>query len=314
MSRETLDQQQDFLNILYFGEPKTGKTTASASMARLGKIVHVDAEAGLKRGPLVDHGIPVGNIEVHREITVAALDSLFWEMKHELDDGDALVGLVWDSISESGKKLLEATAKVAYDKAAMAGNLKGRGEYDVYVEDYGTNTAEMRHLARQFRDLRCHTAFVALDRRDVDKDDGAVKVGPDLTPRLAGDLLGFVDVICRCYTVAVEGEDEPEYWGAFRNFGKYVGGDRFGAIPPRLINPSFDRVLDYVNHDIDLESDSEMAYAKEKRERKVETPGKEPVEQVAGEPTEQVAGDTVEEAKPKRETRRATPKLAATKS
>lgn len=267
MARGTLAEQQDFLKILYYGEPKSGKTTASAALAKLGRTIHIDAEAGLKGRPLVEHGIPIGNIEVHRGITVEELDALFWEVKGEIAAGDGPVGLIWDSVSESSKKLLELTAAKGYAKAQALN--KPREQYSTFVEDYGSNTAEMRHLTRQFRDLECHVAFVALERRDVDESDGTVKYGPDLTPRLAGDLLGYVDVICHTYTVETAGE--PEYWGQFRNVGKYVGGDRFHALPPALINPSFDRVLAYISGDLDLDTDPDMQV--EHHDEPVETPG-----------------------------------------
>ena len=34
--------------------------------------------------------------------------------------------------------------------------------------------------------------------------------------------------------------------------GKYQAKERFGVIPPRLINPTFDRIVDYITGDLDL--------------------------------------------------------------
>jgi hypothetical protein len=260
--RPSLADQELFANVLLYGEPKSGKTTAAAAAARLGRVCYIDAEAGLKKGPLSSFGIPITNIEPYSDITIDALDALFWELQE-----DVPVSLVWDSVSESHKKLLEATARRSRDKALAAG--KEREAYTTELGDYGTNTAEMRHLLRQFRDLPCHTVFVALEKRTQDENTGKVKYGPDLTDKLASDLLGYVDVIGHTYTVSVEGEEEPQYWAEFRNKGVYVGGDRFHALPPRLINPSLDRVVKYLQWEMDVDSDPEMqeAMAKAKPEK-----------------------------------------------
>ena len=268
-SEDTLADEVGFANILYYGKPKSGKTTAAASAAKLGKTVYVDAEAGLKRGPLMQFGIPVTNIVPFRNITFEALDKLFWEL---LDEPP--VALVWDSTSESHKQLLTQTAEARVEKT-------GKGNRAMFeIGDYGVNTNEMRILARQFRDLKCHTAFVALEKREQDEETGVVAYGPDLTAKLASDVLGYVDVICHTYTKEIKGEDEPQYWGAFRSYDLNVAGDRFHMLPPRLINPSMDRVVAYLNGDLDLDSDEEMHAVMEATVAK--RPNK-PEEEVSGE-------------------------------
>jgi hypothetical protein len=258
--RPTLADQVFFANILLYGEPKSGKTTAAAAVARLGRTVYVDAEAGLKRDAIASFGIPVTNIEPFMDITMYALDSLFWELK----DGDLPVALVWDSVSESHKKLLEQTVTRTYDRATAKDRDKER--YATEIGDYGINTQEMRTLTRQFRDLQCHTIFVALEKRTQD-DDGTVKYTPDLTDRLANDLLGYVDVIGHTYTVERKDQD-PEYWATFRNQGKFVGGDRFKMLPVKMINPTADRIIAYLTGEMDEDSDPDLAEHRAERAAK----------------------------------------------
>jgi len=243
----SLADEELFANVLYYGQPKSGKTTAAASVAKLGDTVYIDAEAGLKSGPLMEFGVPVASIEPFREIDFDSLLKLFWDL-----NDDPPVALVWDSLSESMKKLLFATAQRRYERKPT------NERYAIELGDYGINTNEMRELTRKFRDLRCHTAFVALEKREQDENTSAVSYGPDMTSKFASDVLGYVDVICHTYTVDVKGSDEPEYWGAFRTFDLHVGGDRFHLLPSKLITPSMDRIIGYLNGTLTIEDDELM--------------------------------------------------------
>ena len=145
-------------------------------------------------------------------------------------DPEAYAGVVLDSVSEVQRALIEQDAP---------------GRFRLTQGDYGENTQKLRLLLRHFRDLPCSCAFITHVRRDED-DDGKVHFGPALTPAVAGDLLGFVDIVCYCRAVPRAGAEEPDYIGTFRPARKFVAKDRFGLVPPRLIDPTFDRILAYV--------------------------------------------------------------------
>jgi hypothetical protein len=264
--RVNLAEKVELVKVCYVGFGGSGKTTDAASLARLGNVVAVDAEGGIKRRPLIERGIPVANIELHSEITYDALDALFWELKARLhDEPGSIVGVTWDSTSETHKKLLEQEVELQYEKQVAKGNPKDRARFDTWVDDYGTNTGQMRYLLRRFMDLPVHVAFVTLPRRDQDEEDATVKYGPDLTPKLQQDLIGFVDIVC--HTFVVENKDgEDEFWGDFSPSGKWFAKDRFGALPKHLINPTMDRIIAYVNDEIDVESDPDMQAARERRQ------------------------------------------------
>jgi hypothetical protein len=232
--RPTLDTQTTFVNLLLYGDPGSGKTTGATGLARAGRLVYVDAENGLKRQPLETLGLPTENIQVYRPATFAGLEELAGELRAELThDPDAYVGVVLDSLSEIQRALIEEDA---------------RGRYRLTQGDYGENTQKLRRGLRLYRDLPCHVGFTAHVRRDED-DDGEVHFGPALTPAVAGDLLGLVDVVCHTHAIARLDGQEPDYLGAFRPGRKFVAKDRFGLLPPRLINPTFDRVVAYVEGD-----------------------------------------------------------------
>lgn len=230
----TLSEEKQYVNILYYGEPGVGKTTALAAMATMGKTIFVDAESGLKAGPLKRLGIPVENIVPRRVVSYAALDALYHEMNDRLtDDPGSIAGVVLDSLSEIQRTILEQDAK---------------NPLELSQRDYGVNTQELRLLIRHFRDLPCHVGFTTHVRRDQDEDDGTVRYGPSLTPAVGGDLLGYVDLVCYLRMLPrAGGGEEPDVVGMFRPWGKYKAKDRFGALPPMLYDPSFDRVAAYVD-------------------------------------------------------------------
>jgi hypothetical protein len=86
--------------------------------------------------------------------------------------------------------------------------------------------------------------------------DGRVVYMPAVTPGLQNDLIGWVDVVCHTDTIIVEGEEV--YMGLFRNRGKFRGKDRFKVIPRQLVDPTFDRILQYVDGELVLDDDEKM--------------------------------------------------------
>lgn len=257
-----LEEVDETLNGLWYGEGGTGKTTAVAAMANQGRVLFINSEAGLKRRPLIEHGVSIENIQLFpkpgERLTFELLEDMYWQLKGDLeDDPTSWAGTVWDSLTEIHKVLLEQIVEYQLKKAERAG--KSRDRFFIDRADYGVMTEQIRLLLRRFRDLPCHFAVTALERRDQD-DDGRVAYGPAVTPALQSDVIGYVDVVIRTFT------DPDGYWGLTRPQGKYRAKDRFGALPIEMVTPSFSRVLSYINDEIDEESDPAMQEANKRRE------------------------------------------------
>lgn len=273
--RSLLSDVGEQINILYYGDAGTGKTTNLATMANAGKIVVVNAEGGLKARPLRKQGVKVENIEIVPEpgvqVTFDILHALYWDLKATIEaDPSAYVGIVWDSITEIQRVLLRNVADNRADRAERQS--KGNTDrFQTELADYGRMTEELRELIRWYRDLPVHFGASALERRDTD-DDGAVAYRPALTPALALDLYGYVDVVVHTDVADVAGE--LEYRGAFQPVGKYRAKDRLsaGALPRYLVTPTFERVSAYVEGKITQEDDEiqQSARAKRRAEKEAE--------------------------------------------
>lgn len=256
MALRSLDETEEYVNAMFYGDPGSGKTTAAAHMAKLGRVVVIDAEAGLKKRPLQRLGVPTGNILPYTVEKYEDLDNLYWNVKAKLDeDPTYFAGVIFDSMTEIQKKLIESLVDARHAKAERLARATGASNPDdpfqVDRDEYGKMTEMVRRISRRFRDLPCHVAFVCLAKRDVDKEgSGGIYYRPALTPAFATDLAGYVDIVI--YTDQADGfgvNDPNRYVGVTRPLGRFRGKDRFGATPEILPCPTFDRLVEYVRAD-----------------------------------------------------------------
>lgn len=259
VSRRALSEIREQVNLAYYGDPGSAKTTNLVAASLAGPLVLVNAEGGVKKRPLTELGMDLEQVSIYPDpsageaISFDGLEQLFWDLKAELqDDPDAVWAVGWDSMTEIQNLLMRDVLAEAREKSESKG--KERGRFDTYQEDWGTNTGQMRELLSMFRDLPCHFVATALPRRDVD-DDGSVKYGPAVTPALQNDVFAFMDILCHTSEVEVEGQDDPVYVGTFRKRGAYRAKDRFKALPKVLVQPWIPRVVDYINGDLTEQDD-----------------------------------------------------------
>lgn len=255
----TLDDTVDKLNALFYGREGSYKTTGAATMANLpdkGRVLFINAEGGLKKAPLQKRGVDTSRIVVFpdpkkkQRVTHKNLDALYRKVKADLEkDPDSWVGVVIDSATEVHTALLDLV------QSKRVRTLQNKGadvdEDFVDISDYGTMTKMFRDLLRKFRDLDCHFVVTALERRDVDKDTGKPQYGPAVTPGLQTDLLGYVD-----FVLMFKAEDEDGPGRALtRANSRYRAKDRFDVLPRVLANPTFERIMGYVDGTITEEND-----------------------------------------------------------
>ena len=278
----SLEEEDQHTSILYYGEGGTGKTTNCASMANLGRVLYINAESGLRKRRLRDLGIATQNIvpypKTGQDLDFDHLERWFWKLRSDLDrDPDSWAGVVFDSMTEITRSLLEAIITYQYQRSVELGKARLRdtkpedivNRYFADQGDYGIMGEQIRQLVRQFRDLPCHFAMTALQRREEDKEDLTVVYQPAVIPSLQNDLIGIVDMVCHTDARIIGGVDE--YHGRFRPHGKFRGKDRDGVFPTKgIVYPTFERVLAYVDGEMQPDTDPLMEEAKARRQKSKE--------------------------------------------
>ena len=155
------------------------------------------------------------------------------------DDPEALYAVVFDSMTEIHHILREnATAKrVESSRVVVDPDYVDR-------EDYNRMTTQLRRLIRLYRDLPCHVVFTALERTE---ESGEIR--PAMSPALATDVMGYVDLVAR--TQMVQGEPVAR----FTPTGTINAKDRLNAFPAVMALPSFERVEQIAAGVLDLGTD-----------------------------------------------------------
>jgi len=249
MALESLMDSEEFINVLYYGEPGTAKTSHAASMALAGgKIIVVDVEAGVRRRPLQNLGIPVDNIMVAKVRTYQELSELTANIAATLaQDPAAITGVVIDSMTELTKRFTDNLVLARFNKRTKAGMVDD--EFEVELGEHGKVTEQLRRVARNLRDLPCHTVFTALEKQDKDKDM-SIFYRPALGPKFANDLMSFVDIVVHTSVEKDAETGELVRLGTTSPIGKYRGKDRMGCLPTIMVEPTFHRITQVVGGEL----------------------------------------------------------------
>ena len=261
-----IDDIVDHTNTLLYGREGSGKTTIASRIANAvpsgskGKVLVINAEGGLKLGPLKKRGVDTSRIVVwpdpkrHERATHKGLDRIHRKIKADLmADPNSWFAVVFDSATEIHQAILDSVQQ----KRVAAVRSRGADVDEDFVDiaDYGTMSKLFKDVLRKFRDLPCHFVVTALERRDVDKDTGKPQYGPAVTPGLQSDLLGYVDFVLMC---KAEDEDGP-FRALTRANSRYRAKDRFDILPKVLADPFMDRIIGYVDGALTEETDPEQA-------------------------------------------------------
>lgn len=225
---EKLSEKDPGVKMLVYGAPGVGKTYFSSSAP---KPLFVDVEGGTLS--IRNAGRNIDVVKVNRFADIFEIHKFLMAGDHDYQT------VIVDSLTELQKKSLDGIMEEAYRKDPM------KRDPDVAeLRDWGKNTAQLRKAVRYFRDLPMNVIFTSLEKDTKDESTGAIRVGPDLTPKLQNDVAGYLDIIAHMST-----RDKEE--GIVRQMlvqptGKYMAKDRSGKLGKIIKEPDFQAILDRI--------------------------------------------------------------------
>jgi hypothetical protein len=262
----SLEDEDDQVNILYWGREGTGKTTNACLVTNLPdvrRVLVISAEGGLKKTALKKRGVDTSKLVVWppqgETVTFEGLVRVHQRVLTDLLEDPGSWGAV---IVDSGTEIVDAVREQA-TMQRQQNLVRLNKEFDpnfVDRSDYGVMTDQLRRIFRRFRNLPCHVIMTALERYDEDND----VLGPAFTPELGKSVLGYNDLVLYCRAdleAAGEAKEDDDRGAEFRALtrptSKYRAKDRFDILPRVLANPDFVRVSNYVYGDL-VEEDDEL--------------------------------------------------------
>ena len=237
------------IKMLVYGPPGVGKTTlaATADLHPLTKkVLFINVEGGmlsvsdmsrigLKEAPdVTDMG------------TFDNLDKIFWFLAK---GNHPYQTVCIDSLSELQMVNLESIVEKQVGATSRSGG-KRESLDDIWQEDYGVSTQQIRRLIRKFRDLPMHVIFTCLDRTDMDKQKN-VFVGPALTPKVATAAMGYMDIVAYMYADSATDEDgQTTYTRKLlcQPYDRWIAKDRSpgGKLGMVIEDPSIPKIMNMI--------------------------------------------------------------------
>jgi hypothetical protein len=277
-----LEEADEFTNALLFGDAGTGKTSCMAFLANLpgdGLTVVINAEGGLKKQALKALGVDTSKVVIWpdrskgEEITYDSLETLLYRLRNALQRSPGSIkGVGFDSATDLIAGLLQDITAYAYekeqslpqvmrDKKLAEGKTLREGPHSPQLQDYGLLTNQARTLFRGFRDLGCHFVITALEKDDAVSDNGGKAIGPELPNKISNSLRSYVDLVIRLSAETLKtGPSEQVTLVTAETKASLTRQckDREGVLPFRLVNPTFDRIHQYVKGELTEATDTEV--------------------------------------------------------
>jgi hypothetical protein len=239
------------LKALVYGEPGVGKTVFAAStdaVPQMAPAVLIDVESGTASLASMFPNIKIvsyaescsewtkehGNTEVPFPVydwIMTLIDELRVDTTYKT--------VIIDSLTELQNMLMQAFLQADVIT-------KPNKDPDIpSLQDYNKNASQVRRVVRALRDLDKNIIFTCLVRSSSSLgEDFVSKYIPAMTPKLAGEIAMFLDVVLHMYVDISGSSDEPIRKAMSRITPQYLAKDRFGTLPGVITNPTMKDIYD----------------------------------------------------------------------
>lgn len=201
-----------FLNVMLYGPPGVGKTwlaSTAQNHEKMRDVYFLNVEGGLAtiagRGDI--KAINIVGIEKFKPTPEkpdlaeheSTLEDEFWKLAARRGDYASINTVVIDSGTEIQTLNLEILSKEAMKKN------KSREQDELWIDDYGKSTAQLKRIFRWFRDLPMNVIVTALPQSVYPKGDKKnktvepVEVRPQFTDKLGTSVMGYMDMVWYMY-------------------------------------------------------------------------------------------------------------------
>ena len=218
-------QRSQWTKTLLYGDLGTGKTVWAGDSP---KPLLVAIEVGAKS--LLNHDA-TRNVEVMEYRSVKQVEALAGKLQEgKLPDFHTII---LDTFSELQRLVL--------DNHLADGHRRDpdKSLYTPIGKDYQTNGEHMRRIAAAFRDVPRNVIFTCHEKEDKNEETGAVFIRPDLAPKVAKTLGGYIDLIERITNNMTEDTKSFESEVRIRPTNRIMAKTRIMSLPTVLKNSSF---------------------------------------------------------------------------
>ena len=235
-----------YLELVLFGKPKSGKTHFCGTLPRP-LILDFDGGAAILGNK---QKFPNFDGKVVRVESWKDVESWYW-LLHSFNDrkGMGFKTVVWDTVTYAHYLAMDETKieKVSRDPS--------KSRWQSEMSDYGKANDRVKFWVNQYKNLPLHKVWVCHEREDeapvgwdeaVDEDDDELAswAVPDLPQGVRGFVMGLANLIGHQMRGRSKKTGKVVYLMAFDR-PRSAASDRFGVMPKHIIDPTFEKLWSY---------------------------------------------------------------------